>query len=76
MDKVSTIILASSLTIIMLGMGLSLVFADFKRILVYPKAIFVGLTNQLIIVPLIGFAIAVGFPMRPEIAIGIMILAA
>ena len=76
MDEISTIILASSLIIIMLGMGLSLVFDDFKRIIVYPKAIFVGLTNQLIILPLIGFAIALIFPLRPEIAIGIMILAA
>jgi BASS family bile acid:Na+ symporter len=76
MDKVSTIILASSLIIIMLGMGLSLVIDDFKRILVYPKAILVGLTNQLIILPLIGFSIALIFPLKPEIAIGIMILAA
>ncbi len=76
MDKISTIILASSLIIIMLGMGLSLVIDDFKRILVYPKAILVGLTNQLIILPLIGFAIASVFPLKPEIAIGVMILAA
>lgn len=76
MDKVSTIILASSLIIIMLGMGLSLVIDDFKRIFVYPKAILVGLTNQLIILPLIGFSIALIFPLKPEIAIGIMILAA
>ena len=72
MDQISTIILAASLIIIMLGMGLSLVFDDFKRIFVYPKAIFVGLTNQLIILPLIGLSIAFLFPMRPEIAIGIM----
>ena len=76
MDKISTIILASSLIIIMLGMGLSLVTDDFKRILVYPKAILVGLTNQLIILPLIGFAIVSIFPLNPEIAIGVMILAA
>jgi bile acid:Na+ symporter, BASS family len=76
MDKVSTIILMVSLIIIMLGMGLSLVIDDFKRIFVYPKAIFVGLVNQLILLPLIGFAIVITFPMAPEIAIGIMILAA
>ncbi|MEN8121067.1 MAG: bile acid:sodium symporter family protein [Bacteroidota bacterium] len=76
MDKVSTIILAASLIIIMLGMGLSLVTDDFKRIFVYPKAIIVGLINQLIILPIIGFAIVVLFPLQPEIAIGIMILAA
>jgi BASS family bile acid:Na+ symporter len=76
MDKASTIILAGSLIIIMLGMGLSLVLDDFKRIFVYPKAILVGLVNQLILLPLIGFTIAVLFPLAPEIAIGIMILAA
>jgi len=76
MDKASTIVLAASLSIIMLGMGLSLVIDDFKRIIVYPKAILVGLVNQLILLPLIGFGIAVGFPLTPEIAIGIMILAA
>ena len=76
MDQVSTIILALSLVIIMLGMGLSLVIDDFKRIFVYPKAILVGLVNQLIILPLIGFGLAVVFPVQPEIAIGIMILAA
>jgi len=76
MDKASTIVLMMSLIIIMLGMGLSLVIADFKRIFVYPKAILVGLVNQLIILPLIGFAIVMAFPIAPEIAIGIMILAA
>lgn len=76
MDKASTIVLASSLIIIMLGMGLSLVIDDFKRIFLYPKAILVGLVNQLIILPLIGFTIAISLPMAPEIAIGIMILAA
>jgi len=76
MDRISTIILASSLIIIMLGMGLSLVIDDFKRIVIFPKAILVGLGNQLIILPLIGFVIAIAFPIRPEIAIGVMILAA
>lgn len=76
MDKISAVILAASLIIIMLGMGLSLVVDDFKRIFVYPKAIFVGLVNQLIMLPLIGIGIAILFPMKPEISIGIMILAA
>lgn len=76
MDKLSTIILASSLIIIMLGMGLSLVAGDFKRIILYPKAIIVGLVNQLILLPLVGFILASIFPIQPEIAIGVMILAA
>ncbi|MEL6810937.1 MAG: bile acid:sodium symporter family protein [Bacteroidota bacterium] len=76
MDNLSTIILAGSLIVIMLGMGLSLVTADFKRIISFPKAIFVGLTNQLVLLPLIGFGIATLLNLPPEIAIGIMILAA
>lgn len=76
MDNISTIILALSLIIIMLGMGLSLVVDDFKRIFLYPKAILVGLTNQILILPLLGFALASLFPIQPEIAIGVMILAA
>ena len=57
-------------------MGLSLVTQDFKRIFQHPKAIFIGLINQLILLPLVGLGIAVLFPMQPEIAVGIMILAA
>jgi BASS family bile acid:Na+ symporter len=76
MDQLSAIILAGALIIIMLGMGLSLVMEDFRRIFVHPKAILLGLVNQLIILPLIGFGIASVFPLRPEVAVGIMILAA
>lgn len=76
MDSISTAILAGALIIIMLGMGLSLVIQDFKRIIFYPKAIAIGLINQLLLLPLIGFGIASLLGVSPEIAIGIMILAA
>jgi len=45
MDSVSTAILGLALLIVMLGMGLTLQFLDFKRVLQYPKAIFIGLIN-------------------------------
>ncbi len=76
MDQASTLILAISLIIIMLGMGLSLVSADFKRVFLYPKAVVVGLLNQLVLLPLIAFGVTMLFPTRPEIAVGLMILAA
>ena len=76
MDQLSTIILAASLIIIMLGMGLSLTFGDFRRVLLYPKAIVIGLINQIILLPLIGLSIAVLFKLPPDIAVGVMILAA
>lgn len=70
------IILAVSLMIIMFGMGLSLTIKDFKRVLIYPKAVFIGLVSQIIILPLIGYLIAVGLDLSPTIAVGIMLLAA
>ena len=70
------IILAVSLMIIMFGMGLSLTLNDFKRVLIYPKAVFIGLFSQIIILPLIGYLIAVGLDLSPTIAVGIMLLAA
>ncbi len=76
MDSVSTAILAGALIIIMLGMGLSLVLQDFKRVIFYPRAVCIGLINQLVLLPLIGFGIASLLGVSPEIAIGIMILAA
>jgi len=72
----TTFLLPASLFIIMLGMGLALQIADFKRVIKYPKAIFIGITNQMVLLPLIGFAIATAFHLEPELAVGLMILAA
>ena len=76
MTSIAGIILAISLMIIMFGMGLSLIFADFKRVLIFPKAVFIGLVSQIIILPLIGFLIATSLNLSPTIAIGIMLLSA
>ncbi|PCJ67187.1 MAG: bile acid:sodium symporter [Bacteroidetes bacterium] len=76
MDKTSTLILGLALIFTMWGMGLSLVMADFKRVLQKPKAIAIGLLNQLILLPLIGYGLLCLIPTSPEVAIGIMVLAA
>jgi bile acid:Na+ symporter, BASS family len=70
------VFLPLALAIIMLGMGLSLTLADFKRILVYPKAIFVGIVNQIILLPLLAFAIIFVLGLQTELAVGLVILAA
>ena len=64
-----------SLAVIMFGMGLSLRLEDFKRILIYPKAVGIGLLNQLILLPVVAFGIAKAFQLPPELAVGLMILA-
>lgn len=64
-----------SLAVIMFGMGLSLRIEDFKRILIYPKAVGMGLLNQLVFLPIIAFGIANLFELPAELAVGLMILA-
>ena len=70
------VLLPLSLGIIMLGMGMTLVPKDFTRITKYPKAVFIGIVNQLIFLPIIGFSLAVLFDLDPTMAVGLMILAA
>jgi BASS family bile acid:Na+ symporter len=71
------LLLPVSLGIIMLGMGLSLVPDDFKRVALYPKAAVIGIINQIVLLPLVGFLLLHLIPMHtPELAVGIMILAA
>jgi len=60
----------------MLGMGLGLSVNDFKRVLVEPKAAILGLIAQLIMLPIVGFLLASLFPLSPELAVGVMVLAA
>ncbi len=72
---ITQIFLPISLAIIMFGMGLTLVVGDFGRLFSYPKAVIVGLCNQLIFLPLIGFSIILLFDLSSSMAIGIMILA-
>lgn len=74
-ELISKVFLPISLAIIMLGMGMTLIPADFTRIIKYPRAILVGLTNQLVLLPIIGFSLAIGFNLNPVMAVGLMILA-
>lgn len=71
---IGQIFLPVSLAIIMFGMGLTLVIGDFVRIFTYPKAVLVGLINQIILLPIIGFSIVVLFKLSPTMATGVMIL--
>jgi BASS family bile acid:Na+ symporter len=71
----TALFLPFSLAVIMFGMGLSLRVEDFKRILIYPKAVAIGLLNQLVLLPIIAFGIAKAFSLPPELAVGLMILA-
>ena len=76
-DSILTaVFLPLALAFIMLGMGLGLTIKDFRNIFMYPKAMVLGLTNQLILLPIFGFAIAQLFGLTGALAVGVMILAA
>ncbi len=70
--KIAPIILA----LIMLGLGLGLKINDFTRVLKKPKDFFVGFISQLIILPVVAYLLIIILKIPPEIAIGVMIIAA
>lgn len=75
-EFIITKLLPLSLAIIMFGFGLTLTPADFKRIAKYPKSVFLGLFCQMVLLPILAFAVCKAFNLSSEISIGVMILAA
>jgi BASS family bile acid:Na+ symporter len=65
-----------TIAMIMLAMGLGLVADDFRRIFEKPRAVVIGLGGQLVLLPALGFAVAFGFGLRPELAVGLVLLTA
>ncbi len=76
MGIVTTVILPLALAFIMFTLGLGLTIADFVRVASQPKDFIVGLISQLIFLPLVGFILLNIWPVAPEIALGVMIIAA
>ncbi len=72
----TTVIMPMALGVIMLGLGLSLTLADFKRVTKFPKAIGIALTCQMLLLPAVCFLLAKSFGMPPELAVGLMLLSA
>lgn len=76
MDTISAVKLVSPalLFLMTLGMGMTLRWEDIHRIVRFPKAVSIGVINQAIVLPLVGFAMVLAFDVRPEIAVGVMLL--
>ena len=60
--------------IIMFGMGTKLSLADFARVFVMPRPVFIGLGLHYTVMPLAGFAIARSFRFPPEVAAGVILV--
>ena len=76
MNIITDVVLPIALAFIMFSLGLGLSISDFTRIFVRPKEFFVGFVSQLIILPIVALILVFIWPLSPEIAIGVMIIAA
>jgi len=76
MNIVTDVILPLALAFIMFALGLGLTGADFLRVIKQPRDFFVGTFSQIILLPIIAFILVKLFSASPELAIGVMIIAA
>ncbi len=72
--KLISIGLPVSLALIMLSMGLKLHVGDFKQVAIKPKAFVLGLSAQMVFVPLIALLLIQIFQLPPLLAVGLMVL--
>jgi len=76
MNIVTDVILPLALAFIMFVLGLGLTGSDFLRVIKQPRDFFVGSFSQIILLPIIAFVLVKVWPIAPELAIGVMIIAA
>ncbi len=69
------VVLPLSLAVIMFSLGVGLTIADFRRVLVMPRAVALGLLLQLLAVPALAYALLQIVALPPAVAFGVMILA-
>ncbi|MDG4825131.1 bile acid:sodium symporter family protein [Asanoa sp. WMMD1127] len=72
----TTVGLPIALAIVMLGLGLGLSVADFRRVAAYPLLMLIALVCQVVVLPAVCFGLVLAFGLEPELAVGMMLLAA
>ena len=70
------LMLPLALAFIMFSLGLTLVVEDFRRVFTRPRAMLIGLIGQMLVVPVFAYSVARIWNLEPEMAVGLMILAA
>ena len=76
MGIIVDVVLPLALAFIMLALGLGLTFDDFARVARRPRDFAVGALSQIVVLPAVAFILASIWPMAPELALGLMIIAA
>lgn len=72
---ISSVILPLAIAVIMVTLGMTLTVADFRRIFTQPKPVLIGLFCQMVLLPLLGFAVAGIFALPAIYAISLILLA-
>lgn len=70
----ATAVVPIALMLIMLALGLSLEIGHFRRVLASPSALAAGLVGQLLLLPALGVAVALGSGLDAAFALGIVVL--
>ena len=76
MGVMTEIVLPVALAFIMFSLGLGLTFDDFVRVATRPRDFLVGAASQIVLLPVVAFVLASVWPISPELALGVMIIAA
>lgn len=76
MGIVTDVILPIALAFIMFALGLGLTFDDFARVATRPRDFIVGALSQIVLLPVVAFLLVSVWPLPPELALGVMIIAA
>ncbi len=76
MGVVAEVFLPLALAFIMFSLGLRLTFDDFARVAKQPRDFLVGAASQLILLPIVALILVSIWPLDPQIALGVMIIAA
>jgi BASS family bile acid:Na+ symporter len=75
-NAITQIFLPLSLAFIMFSVGLELVVEDFKRVAIQPRGFIIGAFSQVILLPVVAFALLSFWTIEPALAVGVMIIAA
>lgn len=74
LTELETTLLGIMMMIIMLGMGCSMTYRDFLLALRKPRGILVGLVSQYMVMPFLGYLLAVLLGLPPAMAAGLILI--
>jgi bile acid:Na+ symporter, BASS family len=72
----TSVVLPAGIGVIMFSLGLTLTRDDFRRVLVAPRGVAIGMLNLALISPLLALTMAELFSLPPELAVGLVLLGA